>query len=281
MRIKNFLIVFAVAATMTFAFMFISKKGKGSGDKIVEKPMVIVIPSYNNKEWYQRNLDSVMTQNYDNYRVIYVDDASSDGTGKLVREYIRVNDAEHYVTLIENTNRVGALANLYKMISSCDKNEIIVTVDGDDWLINRDVLKYLNKVYSDPNVWMTYGQFIAYPSNSVGFASQVPQEVIEQNAFRSHGGSVTHLRTFYAGLFHKIKKEDLIYEGKFYPMAWDTAILVPMLEMSGKRSKYIPQALYVYNWSNPINDEKVDRGLQKRLDDQIRSKEKYQPIAEF
>src|SRR3989304_6153185 len=45
-----------------------------------EKPIVVVIPSYNNKQWYQKNLDSVLTQNYHNFRIIFIDDASPDGT---------------------------------------------------------------------------------------------------------------------------------------------------------------------------------------------------------
>lgn len=274
------MLVFILVGGMTFAFMFMSGKKKGN-EPIAEKPMVIVIPSYNNKDWYQRNLESVFSQNYDNFRVIYVDDASPDSTGKLVNEFVKANNAEDYVTVIENKERVGALANLYTVITSCDKNEIIVTVDGDDWLYNKEVLKHLNKVYSDPNVWMTYGQFIIYPTNALGFSAQVPKPIIDNNDFRLPGGSVSHLRTFYAGIFHKIKKDDMLYEGKFYPMAWDVAILVPMLEMSGQHSKFIPQILYVYNWSNPINDDKVNRALQVRLDEHIRKKEKYLPIAEF
>jgi len=31
----------------------------------------------------------------------------------------------------------------------------------------------------------------------------------------------------------KIAKEDLMYEGKFFEMAWDLAFMFPMLEMAG------------------------------------------------
>ena len=46
---------------------------------------VIVIPSYNNAQWYKRNLDSVFAQTYKNFSVIYLDDCSPDGTGQLVK----------------------------------------------------------------------------------------------------------------------------------------------------------------------------------------------------
>src|SRR5580700_9692783 len=128
-----------------------------------ECPMTIVIPSYNNEKWYEKNLQSVVHQHYKNYRIIYVNDCSPDDTCALVEEYLKtqhieyrkvdfdpqdgasiesivdsfsaiVNQEMHFFTLVNNKKRAGALANLYRMIHSCRNKEIIVSVDGDDWL---------------------------------------------------------------------------------------------------------------------------------------------------
>ena len=41
-------------------------------------PFCIVVPSYNNvkSRLFLRNLDSIFMQNYDNFHVVYIDDAS-------------------------------------------------------------------------------------------------------------------------------------------------------------------------------------------------------------
>ena len=57
--------------------------------KLKEHPLVVIIPSYNNAQWYKKNLDSVFNQRYSNYRIIYLDDASTDQTGYLVEKYIQ------------------------------------------------------------------------------------------------------------------------------------------------------------------------------------------------
>lgn len=243
-----------------------------------EIPIVVVIPSYNNKQWYQSNLGSVFNQKYENYRVIYIDDASPDGTGELVREYIKELGQEHRVTLIQNQERVGTLANLYAAISQCEPHEVVAQLDGDDWFYHYRVLQKLNEVYSDPEVWVTYGQFIYFPCGSDGWAAQVPESVIETNGFRDYSWVTTALRTFYAGLFHKIKKEDLLYEGTFFQMSSDLAYMWPVVEMAGYHSRFIPDVLYVYNFQTPTNDQKVDRSLQIRLGNCIRSREKYTPM---
>lgn len=243
-----------------------------------EKPFVIIIPSYNNKNLYKKNLDSVMFQNYSNYRIIYIDDNSPDGTGNLVKQYIKEKNKNNLVNLICNDTRKKAFANLYKAIHSCDDNEIIVTVDGDDFLKDNDVLKYLNAMYSNFNIWLTYGQFELLSNKKSGHSKKYPDNIIEQNGFRDYGFCASHLRTFYAWLFKLIKLEDLIYFDSFFPMAWDLAMMLPMLEMAGHRHKFISKILYVYNDLNILSDYKTDLNLQRKLTKLILSKTKYQVL---
>jgi len=239
---------------------------------------VIIIPSYNNKNWYERNLDSVLVQRYKKYLVIYLDDDSSDGTGELVQKYIDEHDVDNKITLIKNTKRRGALANLYYAIHSCDDNEIIVNLDGDDWFAHEKVLSILSHAYRDVNVWLTYGQYIDL-WGGIGCCRKIDQHIIRQNLYRKEPNVASHLRTFYAWLFKEIKLKDLLYRGAFFSMTWDWAMMYPMLEMSGRRFKFIPNILYVYNIDNPINDSKIDGRLQTYLGKLIQQKEPYHPLT--
>ena len=148
------------------------------------KKIIVVIPSYNNCQWYKYNLFSLCTQDYDNFRAIYVDDCSSDKTGELVENFIVNNNLGSRIHLIRNPVRVGAMQNLYRIIHSCDDNEIIVILDGDDWFAHNGVLKKINEMYSNSNCWMTYGQYISWPDNVLGYSRQIPFHVIETNNFR-------------------------------------------------------------------------------------------------
>lgn len=53
-----------------------------------EIPFCIIIPSYKNQDKYLRNLNSILQQDYDNYHIVYIDDASKDGTAEKVKSYI-------------------------------------------------------------------------------------------------------------------------------------------------------------------------------------------------
>lgn len=246
-----------------------------------QKPFVIITPSYNNKDWYKRNLDSILFQNYENYRIIYIDDCSPDGTGALVKEYVQEIGKEDKISIIVNQKNQGALANIYEAVHSCKPEEICVIIDGDDAAAHNDVLTFLNRTYQDPNVWLTYGQFEWFPARIPGFSFQIPNWVIDNNGIREYRWITTHLRTFYAGLFQKIKKEDLLYEETFYKAAWDLGMMYPMVEMAAYHTKFIPEILYSYNTANQINDNKVRADLQGKIDCYIRAKERYQPIKHW
>ena len=250
----------------------------------IEKPFVIVIASYNNANWYLQNLDSVFFQNYSNYRVIYIDDVSSDGTSVLVENYIQKNKLTSKIILIKNKERVGALANIYKAIHLCLPKEIIIILDGDDWLANNNVLNRLNQEYSDSEVWLTYGQFAFYfeknSSLKEGISSKIPDHVIAANSIRQDGEGSTpsHLRSFYAKLFHQIKKEDLLYNCNFFRTACDVAIMLPMIEMAGFHTRFISDLLYIYNRATPLNSDKINWRLQLEMDQEIRSRKNYEPL---
>lgn len=243
-----------------------------------DKKFVIVIPSYNNKNWCEKNIQSSLNQDYTNYRIIFTDDCSSDGTFEKVAELVKNSSNANRVTLVKNTVRIGALANLYNMIHSCKDDEIILTLDGDDWLANNNVLNILNRVYSDNDFWVTYGQYQNSSDGGRGISQPYPRDVVDNTSFRQYTWCASHLRTFYSWIFKKIKKEDLQQNGEFYSMTWDFAIMFPMLEMAGTHSAFISDILYIYNLDNPINDHKVNISLQQNLDRHLRGKEKYQRV---
>lgn len=244
-----------------------------------DKAFVIVTASYKNAEWYKRNLDSLFNQKYTNYRIIYIDDASPDNTGKLVQDYIIACGMQDKVTLICNEVRAGCpLANIDKATHMCKPDEIIVIVDGDDWLTHDNVLNRLNEIYQNPDVWCTYGQFIWFPFEIEGFAFATSEETIATNGIRSAAWNLTHLRTYYAGLYHKIAKEDLLYEGRFYPMAGDLAIMYPIAEMAGRHAWFMSDVAYYYNAENGLNENKVNIDLQGKCGYHILCKEPYQPL---
>lgn len=275
------IIVLFIAITVFSAWSYVHQKRVDFPlqSTIHEKEIVVIIPSFNNIQWYQRNLDSVRDQQYTNYHVMYIDDASKDGTGDAVRKYVADNNLHHKITVISNPSNRGALANIYDAVHSSNDKAIILTLDGDDWFAHEQVLATINNAYNDQNIWMTYGNYTHYPDQKMSSCNaSIPENIIQQHAYRRYVWCTSHLRTFYAWLFKKIKKEDLCDDKGFYRVTWDQAFIFPMLEMAAGRWRYISEILYVYNVQNPLNDFKVRLREQLLAERAIRAKQPYVPL---
>lgn len=228
----------------------------------------------------------MLNQTYTNYRVIYINDASTDQTGKLVDQYIVNNNITDQCTIIHNQERGYKLYNMYYAIHElCDDDEIIVELDGDDWLLTSDVLEKLAEIYSNGSVWLTYGGFVMWPKTfNYLRPHSIPESIIKENEFRSFFKNhfiYLALRSFYAGLFKKIKKEDLQVDGEFFKQSSDIATMIPMFEMAGKHFYQITEPVYLYNTNTGNNDYQLYHQQQRFIADLIERKQKYTALPNF
>jgi|GEM_PF-1973422 len=237
-----------------------------------EKPIVIVVPSYNNIKFYEKNLDSIRKQEYTNYHVLYIDDCSADGTGQAVEEYIKKWHLEEKISLFKNATRRGAMYNHYSAAHACPDHVIIATLDGDDWLPddNPHVLSRINEAYQ--KALMTYGQFQEYPSGKKGFCKEMPFCVKQLNKYRDYAWLTSHMRTYYAGLFKQIPIGYFIRNGSFLQTTCDLAIMFAVLELSGGRAEFIDDIIYTYNMTNGTSDCYIKFFEQLNNDHWVRSR---------
>ncbi len=255
---------------------------------------VILVTSFNNEKYAERNLDSIVNQRSTKpYQIICVDDGSSDRTGEIMDTYAeRHGYDKSFLTVIHNKKQVGsALENIYNTVHNhIADDKVVVCIDGDDTLSFSGVLKRLEQEYENPAIWMTYGRFVVIPKGQFWTACWgYPEEVIQERSFRKHPNVPSHLKTFKAKLFMQIRKEDLIdNDGRFYRKAWDMAMLFPMLEMCApyegeNHSSFIADTvMYVYNFENPIGDCVTGRDKQVQLDSSIRrAKQPYEPLEDL
>src|SRR5574338_240650 len=174
----------------------------------------IVVPARNCEMWCIQNLRSIAEQTYPHFTLYYIDDASTDATYEMALLWSEMPGLQGKTKIVQNKERQGSLANLYSTIHKIPPNEDVVVVDGDDWLYHDKGLENLSKVYSDPAVWVTFGGMISEPEEALIHTAPVdiPELVIQKNGFRTFGFHFHALRTFYASLFQRIQKKDLMWQ---------------------------------------------------------------------
>lgn len=235
-------------------------------DKIKDLFFYFLVLSWESFDNFDRNINSILSQNYSNFKIIFVDDCSEYSIKR--KSYIRDRLKGHIV--IFNKERKYAVRNTYEAIHNyvLDDNSVIAIVDGDDWLLNDNVLDHVKTVYQKTNCLFTYGNCYnwdgALISNKVVSKEQklnipYPHKVIINATYRNELFYPFHLSTFKADLFKKIDMKDFQDEkGTWLKYCKDMVYYLPMLEMVKGRYRVINKPLYVYNTVNPKNIIKSD-----------------------
>lgn len=96
------------------------------GNKIM---VSIIIPVYNAEKYLDECVESVLSQTYNDYELILVDDGSTDYSGKICDRYAK---ADNRIVVIHQQNS-GASAARNTGISEAH-GEYITFVDSDDWI---------------------------------------------------------------------------------------------------------------------------------------------------
>ena len=245
----------------------------------------IITPSYNNAEWVEYNLASILNQTYTNYDVLYINDASTDNTYELVNNLVGDNAK---FNIINRTTNCGAMYNysyeLEKFIS--DDDSIIIHLDGDDWLYDDTVLEQLNEFYNQHDCWMTYGGFIVWNGHDIEPALPYPQStpfsdfVHEHKLYRLDHWRASHLRTYKSFLYKAIQLDDFKSKinNELYWHAADLAMQFPCLEMcSPDKIGLINFYACVYNHSkaNKVRTQERESVDNSKYEIEIRNKKKY------
>lgn len=211
---------------------------------------VFVIPYFNCKEDIEKTLFSMMSQSYDNWRAVLINDLSTDGTDALVRETCNSlpKKLREKFTLVDNTEKHGEVRNTLVSVKNIDDNDVVCRLDGGDWLTENDLLYVLNDVYGDNSVavaWTAH-RWSYTTQNISGPMNLRPGQTVYQHPWVS-----SHLKTYRCGQLKKVPDANFRDEnGDYIMIACDQAVFLPMMHLShleGKKLHFVPLLGYHYN----------------------------------
>lgn len=106
----------------------------------------IIIPTHNAENTIENAVNSVLVQDYKDYEIIIVNDASTDNTIEVLKKIKRENTNKLQVITLEQNKKAGGARN--KGIESA-KGEYIIFLDCDDVLATDALKKIDNTIGND------------------------------------------------------------------------------------------------------------------------------------
>jgi len=103
-------------------------------DDAAEPLISVALCTYNGERYLRQQLDSLLAQTYSNMEVVAIDDASTDGTAELLREYA---SRDSRLRVFVNPRNLGFVRNFERAITLCN-GALIAPCDQDDvWLRHK------------------------------------------------------------------------------------------------------------------------------------------------
>lgn len=94
-------------------------------------PLVsVVIPNYNHACYLQERLNSVLTQTYNNFEVIILDDCSTDNSREVIERY---RNNPHVSHIVYNNKNSGKIFNQWHRGMELAKGQLIWIAESDDY----------------------------------------------------------------------------------------------------------------------------------------------------
>lgn len=252
--------------------------------------IAVMTPAFQCARWVTRCLTSIQNQSYTDFHCVMIDDQSTDGTLEAAQK--AVGDDPRF-SLQRNDTRRFPLANLRRAaeLASSDMGEddILIVVDGDDWLAHPRVFERVLQAYADPDCWLTYGNHELFRRSwkdrlrgrRVLGTRRYPDVVSESGLWRYYPFYAGHLRTCRKFLWDAVRDADLrTADGEYFWGGGDLATVVPMLEMAtSEHVRYIDDVLYVYNNDHGLSEFRPETRWEKVLIKlQIQSLPRYAPL---
>jgi glycosyltransferase involved in cell wall biosynthesis len=237
-----------------------------------------VVCVWNAEKYIKNCIRTLKSQKDSDFEVYIIDDMSTDNSVGVCKSLI---SEDPRFKLIVNTEKKFKLKNLDELILTFDDEDIVIELDGDDFLLNSDVVGDIRKTYSDGNIWLTNGSFM-YSSGESGFSMECNPNTVRKDAFR-----FSHLRTWKTFLWKAIPKDYLRDDdGEYFKSAADVAYTFSLLELAGEENyRFLSNLYYVYNAESPYNDHKPGSATggghqeQERCANIIRNKTKLKKLV--
>ncbi len=124
----------------------------------------IILPTYNGSKYISKAIDSVLTQNFTDFELIIINDASTDDkVEKIILDYTSKDDRIIYIKNEENLKLTKTL-NKWIWFS---KWKYIARIDDDDiWIDNKKLEKQFNFLENNIEYWLVWTKAICIDENN-------------------------------------------------------------------------------------------------------------------
>ena len=227
---------------------------------------VFVTPAFNCEKEIKKTLFSMLSQSYENWRAVFIDDVSEDKTSQVIEDVSKSLNLGSRISVVRREEKFGETRNTLEEIKYIEDEEVVCRLDGGDWLTENDTLFYLDQVYKNYNpgvVWTKHRWAFTGRNISDDLNLKKDQTVYQ------HPWVSSHLKTFRSKYLKIVPEKNFFDEnGDWIMIGCDQTVFLPMMHMCiQSRIPLVHLPLVCYHYSIDLQNKnlfKSERSIKQR-----------------
>ena len=230
----------------------------------MEELVEILLPTYNGEKYLKEQIDSILVQSYQNIRLIISDDASTDATIEILKEYEK---QDHRIVVHFHESNQGVVKNIEFLLKQV-KAPFFMLADQDDYW-RKDKVKKSMELLQKENADLVFGDLEVVDSSlNTIYASFNDYMLLTRKINKYlHSQELNYLYNCVTGCTICVKSEMVKY---ILPLPNISKFVIHdywiglMVSLHGKVA-YLPQAYIQYrqHGDNQVGTEKISHGFSK------------------
>lgn len=207
----------------------------------------IIIPIYNMEKYIEKALNSLITQTYQNFEVIIVNDGSKDQTEQIVKPFL---SKKKYFYYKKNNGNWGSVIN-FVLKNKLINGDYVTILDGDDWFKPNALEIIAKRLEKDPTIDVVLSKIEMHSQKKI---CKLPVILFKSKYVKREKArtplSTPHGKFYKKSLFESLKllKENVPYQD---------VILYHRLISRAKRIYYINKAIVIWWIDRPQNSTQM------------------------
>jgi len=138
--------------------------------------VIVGLPVYNGERFIRRAIDSVLSQTFSDFELIISDNASTDLTPRICKEYM---NKDKRVKFIQQKENKGGTWNFFFLLDLA-KSDYFIWLDVDDYFSPYFLEKNINVLESNKNIIASVGKMEPFGPNYDNFKINLSDKLIKK-----------------------------------------------------------------------------------------------------
>lgn len=208
---------------------------------MTSKRFCVIAPTFNAEKTIRQSMLSLAAQSYQNWKLIVVDDMSTDETRRVSLNlasnlgfYKYACEETNKFQLITNETKKWEIENTLIALKHCRDDDIIVRLDMDDYLINNTVFEQLAHIYDEnPEVDAIWTNHMWFSEKDGLTNTNISGPMSSGTDPYKHPWVSSHMKTWRKHVSNGVSDANYRGEdGKYFTRIGDQAFYLPVLKLA-------------------------------------------------